>query len=38
MFYSPKNEIELKNVLLNAPENTFFIAGGTDLIIHLKKK
>lgn len=36
MFYSPKNENELKELLRSKKENDFVIAGGTDLIIHLK--
>lgn len=36
MFYSPKNENELKEILCSKKVNDFVIAGGTDLIIHLK--
>ncbi|MEL3912295.1 FAD binding domain-containing protein [Treponema pedis] len=36
MFYSPKEKNELLNLLKNIDDSTFIIAGGTDLVIHLK--
>lgn len=36
MIYSPKEEKELLNLLKNIDDSTFIIAGGTDLVIHLK--
>ncbi|RVU55354.1 FAD binding domain-containing protein [Anaerosphaera multitolerans] len=38
MFYAPKSEEELIDVLKVADDNTYIIAGGTDLIIKLKNK
>lgn len=36
MFYSPRDENALKEILCHKKENDFVIAGGTDLIIHIK--
>jgi len=36
MLYSPKEKNELLNLLKNIDDSTFIIAGGTDLVIHLK--
>lgn len=38
MIFSPKNIEELKELLSSKDSNTYFIAGGTDLIIKIKNK
>lgn len=38
MLYSPKNKKELVEVLKVKDNNTYFIAGGTDLVIKIKNK
>ena len=38
MIYSPKTKDELIELLKIKDENTYFIAGGTDIIIKIKIK